>query len=198
MSTVQQNFSFSRLPSCLGATPIKVILGYFYVLGNQFDSSADMYYECYGTAPWAAQIDTLDADGDGLTDVIIGMPSYTSPADVDKGWHDVGSIQVVHGSKKIPIHASNVTLPDGVETEISITPNPSHTTAQLEFDAPKEGEAEISIVDLLGREVYRKSMPVHKAHDILTLPVGEITSGTYTVQLQFGTERKLSHLVVVH
>ena len=74
---------------------------FFYVLGNSMDDKVDMFFSM-NHFPGLSKVDTLVADGDKLQDIIMGMTGYYSDEDLTLNKRSVGTICVVHGSKKIP------------------------------------------------------------------------------------------------
>ena len=169
----------------------------FYVLGNSLDDKIDMEYQMDGW-PTPTWIDTADVNGDGLTDVIIGIGGYVSPSDNDKGWRNVGTIHVVYGSKRIPVRKNGVLMnPQPEQARISVNPNPARSDVSVScLLADYSGEVQVTVRDVLGRTMYshpiRSNSPSHSIH----LEVSNYPSGTYRVSID-GVKAHLASSFVV-
>ncbi len=171
----------------------RVYYYYFYVLGNSFDQYVDMFYSMGdGSAPTDGGIATLDADGDGFTDLILGMPFTATKHDQDLGRYGVGSIQVVHGSKKIPVHSRKV-LALVEPKELRVYPNPASKQFTVEASVLKPG-SEVVLYDLLGRSVVSK---VVREQGTITIPVAGLSLGVYQFEVLSSRARVTTKVSVV-
>ena len=69
--------------------------------------------------------------------------------------------------------------------QLVLSPNPATDKVEIAFVAPKSGQGYVSIIDLSGKLVKRTTFgELHKGANRLQLPVNDIASGMYTVQVQ--------------
>jgi hypothetical protein len=175
----------------------------FYVLGDALDSKIDMEFDCtsnsnivaYGME--ATGVDTVTADGDNLQDVIIGLSGYVSDNDLAKGYNSVGSIQIVHGSKKIPVHTNGVARSTPLPPTLDIYPNPLRTSGTVSYASMQSGTAFITLYDILGHAVFQWSEHVISGNHIIHLDIGEQPSGSYLLEVNLNGERVGTQVVVV-
>ncbi|HEY6170944.1 MAG TPA: hypothetical protein VIX80_01680, partial [Candidatus Kapabacteria bacterium] len=129
----------------------------------------------------SGSMDTLTADGDGLQDVIIGMPGYTTPKDEAKGLEDVGSLAVIRGSSKIPVHLNAVASDREKEhlktKQMYSYPNPLDQKTTLTFENCTSGVMYMEVVSSIGVSVLREEIPdvdglQEYAADLSALPAG--------------------------
>ncbi len=84
--------------------------------------------------------------------------------------------------------------------EISIFPNPVSDYINIEFNMESECLLNISVSDLMGREVIRMNTQKYSTgQNILSIPVSSLSSGVYNVQItkQIGKEAKTINKKVV-
>jgi hypothetical protein len=157
---------------------------FFYVTGKALDSKVDMAYEIdpngHGT------LDTLTADGDRLEDLIIGIPYYNSYQDVDSNRTLLGTVHVVHGSKKIPVHLSpvfDVATSELASGGLEVYPNPAATNVSLVLRGLSREEVSIVVRDMLGREVLRAKHRCTSDAELYSIGTENLASGSYVVQI---------------
>jgi hypothetical protein len=175
-----------------------VSLRFFYVLGRALDDKADMYFQ---TDPDAGgPIDTITADRDHLQDVILGNPGYYHYEDhLNLGWHDVGLIQVLHGSTKIPVRETarfGVANPESRPNGVEIFPNPASSTTTVRLHDSLVGHASLSVRDVLGREVRHQETSGGIAK--FSLATGALSSGWYQLRIVADGKSYVSRLMVQH
>jgi trimeric autotransporter adhesin len=81
------------------------------------------------------------------------------------------------------------------EPGMRITPNPCSNNCTMSIQAPMSEGAEISIIDITGKEVYTAMLPGGAAK--VTIEVGDWAKGTYLVQVTNKGERVLVEKVVI-
>jgi hypothetical protein len=171
----------------------------FYVLGDALDDQADIQYFANhfyaGFGQWT--VDTITADGDRLADVIIGMPNYQSLEDVDNHKSGVGTIQVVHGSKRIPVPSKVVETLADASYEVNVFPNPVKTTASISFSCEKYGTGKITIRNLLGQIVLEQSITARHGKQSVQLSMQHLPTGPYQVEVFTGTRRIVARMIKV-
>lgn len=157
---------------------------FFYVMGTAMDDRVDMMYE---STPYGGGIyDTLDANGDGKTDVLIGMPNYTTPEDLLAGKQSVGALHLVYGTKLIPVDEVNEpSFSSG--GSIGVCPNPVHKIFTLSIPVMDVPSIDIILIDVLGRVAYR-SQEEHmtQLQTSLRVELPELPNGTYLLQVAGG------------
>jgi hypothetical protein len=171
---------------------------YFYVLGRAMDEKVDMYYSMsnYGTG----YIDTLVADRDSLQDIINGLVIFTSDDDrLLHNWWGVGSLQVIHGSKQIPVHISakyGVASGHNSTSVLSVYPNPIRNHFQADFRLRESGNALLRIFDLLGREVYREIFRGTAGEQVKRVQLPRLANGVYQLLIERGPEQLRTKIVI--
>jgi len=77
-----------------------------------------------------------------------------------------------------------VGLNDLQETvDLTVFPNPFNEALTLRFAAEKGGEAQVEVLDVLGRQLYRAQLDVFAGANELQLPDLDLGVGTYTLRL---------------
>ncbi len=71
--------------------------------------------------------------------------------------------------------------------QVSVSPNPAVDLVTLSFTAPSRGQYEVQLLDLAGREVYKKTLKnLSKGPFWLDIPVESLVNGVYYLSLQHG------------
>ncbi len=170
---------------------------FFYVTGKALDSRVDMAYEI--DPDGGGLLDTLTADGDGLEDVIIGMPGYNSYADTQNKRLSLGTIHVVHGSKQIPVHLNaqfDVAQPQTQDATIELYPNPAKDNASIILRGLEGEVVSIHVRDVLGRDVYSARHRCTSNAEVYRMDVSSLSAGSYSFQVQ-GSKTFVSKLTIV-
>jgi hypothetical protein len=170
----------------------------FFVTGKALDDKVDLYY-AIGPGGAALEPDTLTADHDNLQDVIIGIPDYYSYDDLNLGKQYVGSIHVVHGSKKIPVHISERFAVEKHAVAIGsmmLYPNPTHDHTSIECSFEHPGRVSIQIYDVLGRVVMREDREVRAGREVFSLSLNGLTKGAYSVRVSGSSVMMNTELIV--
>ncbi len=168
----------------------------FYLLGNSLDDSVDMRYSCVGW-PYPTSVDTLSADADGLEDVAVGMAGYVTPTDKANGESNVGTVQIVHGSKRIPVKRSDVPEKVLPATGFDIFPNPLHAEGTISIWLDHPSTVEITLRDVLGRAVYNHRQHLSLGAQKLHINFGIHASGSYQLQIDTGQKLLTKQVLVV-
>ncbi|HET9136149.1 MAG TPA: T9SS type A sorting domain-containing protein [Candidatus Kapabacteria bacterium] len=153
----------------------------FYTLGTALDDKADILVGWSNDGePYC--MDTLDANGDGLEDVMIGMPGWTSDKDAQKDYRSVGAVGILYGSKKIPVHNTAVPVIAN-DDRIGVFPNPAGRQITIELPTPENRHLQVVLHDVLGREVFRTgSSMLENARMLIDLP--ELSTAIYYLQIE--------------
>ena len=81
-------------------------------------------------------------------------------------------------------------------TNISIYPNPNKGSFTLTFTALQSNEAEIKVLDVLGKTVYYKKAGITQEHELKEIDLGKITTGIYIVQVKVG-EKIINRKIII-
>ncbi|MFI5263124.1 MAG: T9SS type A sorting domain-containing protein [Candidatus Kapaibacterium sp.] len=158
---------------------------FFYVLGDAMDEKVDMYFGV-DDFPDYGGIDTITADHDGLQDVITGLPGYYSHEDHGKGKQSVGSVWIIHGSKKIPVHSNSVSSRKSVDespSHILAYPNPCDEHTVLTFDNCSASRMQVQVISANGVLVKQEESPVVDGLQEYAVDLSTVAAGNYIVSL---------------
>lgn len=165
----------------------------FYVLGDAMDDKIDMFFTTQKVG-WPVPI---TADSDNMTDALLGMPFIVSNKDAAKGWDNVGSIGLLHGSKKIPVRKNavdhKVTLRSGT---LSVFPNPASTTTTISFLWDKSENGFLSLWDILGNKVLEQKVTLSEGSQTKECQFN-CPSGTYLVKVTGSSRSLFTQLLIV-
>jgi hypothetical protein len=158
---------------------------FYYVMGKALDDKVDMMYESspYGAGPF----DTLDANGDGRTDVLEGMPMYVTESDLGKREEDVGSLHLVYGSNRIPVKLNGVFAEEERDhlktTQMYAYPNPLDQKTTLTFENCTSGVMYMDVVNRLGVSVIREEIPDVDGLQQYAADLSGLPAGAYHIRL---------------
>jgi hypothetical protein len=149
------------------------------------DDKVDMFYE---SSPYGAGgFDTLDANGDGKMDLIEGMYRYVTPEDLGKGKSNVGSVHLVYGSEKIPVHLNPDYAVEEMkhlrQTEMYAFPNPFEERTVLTFENCSRGVMYMDVVNTLGQSVLRETLPDVDGYQQYSADLSTLAAGAYYIRL---------------
>ncbi|MGI9176035.1 MAG: zinc-dependent metalloprotease [Rhodothermales bacterium] len=78
------------------------------------------------------------------------------------------------------------------------TPNPVRTSTEIRYDLPETAEVELTVYDLMGREVRRLATGTHgQGNHRVRLDTATLPSGVYIVRLQDGRRQLTRRITVV-
>ncbi|OUJ73541.1 hypothetical protein BXP70_14190 [Hymenobacter crusticola] len=114
-----------------------------------------------------------DLDGDGTLD--LATANYGSSSTSVRLNQAVGSTKVL------------VNAPAQLAEQVSVYPNPAHTSAwlQLPVALSKQG-VQVNVLNALGQTVLSRQFGAAEAASTPELPLGTLAAGVYTVQLRTG------------
>jgi hypothetical protein len=148
----------------------------FFVMGQALDDKIDMFYQ----HPYNEVVgDTLTANADGLEDFMVA-PLY--PYGAKPG---AGSLWVIHGSKKIPVHLNPQFA--GVrwrqpsnEAAIEFSPNPvTHGSSVATITWPEAEAVTYEVRNLLGQVVEQGSFRTVAGSEQEQIPFTNLPSCVY-------------------
>lgn len=109
----------------------------------------------------------------------------------------------VYTSRRIAIPAGTVlsskTRREALALQLTASPNPAATTAQLRYTLPQAGTVQITVSNLLGATV--QTLPATRqaaGNRELELPLSKLSNGVYLVRLTTGEQQQTIRLVVQH
>ncbi|MDP4237262.1 MAG: T9SS type A sorting domain-containing protein [Bacteroidota bacterium] len=159
----------------------------FFVLGNALNDKIDTFFE--GDHTTLMIPDTITADGDNLQDVIFDNGTETLQNDFDKGWRNVGSLGLLHGTTRIPVHLNpdfaveerhNV---DVAPNHIVSYPNPCEEKTVLTFDNCTSSQMRVQVYTATGALVHEESTPAVEGLQQYALSLASQPAGMYVVRL---------------
>lgn len=181
---------------------------------NMDNASADVFYQFSISEPTSVTITTqseytsfdtyLRLYNANCTDVIAlnddvqqGVLQSEIQVDLEPGTYkiQVEGYNASEGTFQLQMFVGPSTL--GVSEEKGIVslnayPNPAVDVLNLEVDSEMTGELDISIYNVLGKEVFREVM---QAAQVVTIPVNHLTTGTYNIVVRNEDKISFSKLV---
>jgi len=126
-----------------------------------------------------------------VPDEIFGEYRWTSPA-LDSSTYYYWRLKASHHtdisdwSEVWSFLVGSVGINDPVlsETTVKIFPNPSNGPLNISMNHDEESNLNISIIDLVGQEVFVENVSFVKGSDILQLKVNHLSNGIYMIRLQ--------------
>ena len=80
---------------------------------------------------------------------------------------------------------------------LALSPNPARNITVLHYDSSTAGQANISIADVAGREVYSNNVSLNKGSNSWQIPVSALNNGSYIVQLNIGSQSYSTQLSII-
>jgi hypothetical protein len=80
----------------------------------------------------------------------------------------------------------------------SVSPNPANQTARIPFELPNTERVELSVVNMVGDQLIRKSFAGKRGENSITLDVADLPSGIYLYTMQSGSYKSTRKLVIQH
>lgn len=142
---------------------------------------------------------TLQPTATTFQDTITEIGSYFYQVRSTDGWNIT-----VSDSVGVEVAGSDVFV--GLPQTLMLTgvsPNPAKSTLTVHFGIPSAGNVEFILHDLHGRRVAETTIPCQRSGwfdipvDLSSLSGRELTSGTFMVQLSYGSQRSTTPLVIV-
>lgn len=95
------------------------------------------------------------------------------------------------GASSLVVNNCSLSLDDVSLFEgISVFPNPTNGTSNLEFNSSKSGDLKIEIIDLNGQIVSTSISTVNSGDNLINVNSEELVSGSYIVKLSMNNEEK--------
>ena len=154
---------------------------FFYVVGNAIDPRVDMYF---GESQGGGFGDSITVDPDLLEDAIGSNFTYRTDGGSQT---NVGTIQVLHGSSKIPVRLNPrfAVVPPSVQSgdSLRIAPNPCSTHTVVTWESSCSGSVGLQLYDVMGRQVFQERRPTTGALESFSLDLPKLPNGEYFLVL---------------
>ncbi|MGE0567788.1 MAG: T9SS type A sorting domain-containing protein [Bacteroidia bacterium] len=80
--------------------------------------------------------------------------------------------------------------------QLSFYPNPNNGKFQLKFNLKKQGDLNVNVVDVNGKEVYKETIKQFKGDYNKTIDLGEEAKGIYFVKVQQDQQAQVKKIIV--
>ncbi|MFT4644514.1 MAG: hypothetical protein ACI8ZX_000917 [Planctomycetota bacterium] len=101
-------------------------------------------------------------------------------------------------SKELLTSAPSAINENGNINAFSIYPNPTNNIAHILFDADAQYQTEISIYNVVGKQVYNETLSINHGLSTVNIDVKDLHQGIYFVKIQNGTKTQTLKLNVAH
>ena len=92
--------------------------------------------------------------------------------------------------------------PDGIEnstvngTYISFYPNPTNGQLNLEFNSIENSNVYVSIVDLMGKVVYKRKLSLSQGYEQIPVDLKSLNQGVYLLRFKSGKDFYSEKLII--
>ena len=161
---------------------------FFFNTGKAISDKAVAYYS-YLTQGIIGSVVPLVADGDHYEDLLLSDPNLSMEDDVSLGKFDIGTIHLLHGSSKIPVHLNpkysveERNAVDAAPWHITANPNPCDEKIVLTFDNCTTSRMKIQVCTTDGRIVQEEETPAVDGLQQYALFLPSLSPGMYVVRL---------------
>ncbi len=100
------------------------------------------------------------------------------------------------GSGGAALRIASTEIASESEVEVELFPNPANEVVHVSLYAAAAGEAKLVISSLEGRSVKNFSRAVLQGVNRIALPVGEVKTGMYLLNIQSGTKRIVKKVMI--
>ena len=83
-----------------------------------------------------------------------------------------------------------------IDDRFSIAPNPAQHSATLSFNSELEGDAEITVTNMVGRLMYSQRTAVLEGQNSALLDLSSLSNGVYLVRIQNGDQTQTAKILV--
>jgi len=144
---------------------------------------------------WARSVVTGDADGNGTTDIVVGVGRY----DYEGGENSTGASILFN-----VLSPSSARAPLGIASTpaqrptLGLSPNPTWGDATLRLGVSVPGAVRIELFDLTGRRVHDETLTLAGGtHAIRLSPSRDLPAGLYLVRALTGGQSVVARLAIL-
>lgn len=169
-----------------------------YVLGKAMDDKIDVFMAQNGGGYGGA--DSIHISSSGAPTYILDAPAYESPEDQNKGIFQKGSLEVLQGTSRIPVHLNPkfaVTEIGQMIRTIEIFPNPIVRAFNVTAIFREAENIKLVLRDLLGRAVYSESRFVSGGKETIHINLPQLVPGTYFLEIAGRSDRYTAKISVL-
>lgn len=139
-----------------------------------------------------ARTDHQNTSGNGT----VAMLEFTVPANakggdkimlalsevklIDKDGVEITDINPTDAEITVPVSVSNV---NSMVRSAMVVPNPSASNASLHISLAQQDNVQITVVDVMGKNIYTTNADMNAGNNNITLPSGNIPAGLYTIYI---------------
>jgi hypothetical protein len=117
----------------------------------------------------------------------------------NKGLNAVGSLQLIHGTDKIPVHISGVVNTSITQSEaLFLRSSVIDRATAVELTTDQSEPLQIVFRDILGREVYRTSRESIGGTEEFRLLLPQLSNGRYQLEILTPYTRLSSSVLIIH
>jgi hypothetical protein len=182
----------------VGAMNTGAHYNFCYVLGKAFDDKVDMFTSVDLFDGAVGNI-AITANTDNKDDILRAIPGAQTEADHNKGWEDVGSLQLIHGTDKIPVRLNGV-VNNSTNLSESVSLRNSILDRQVILELVTDHSEPIQIIlrDIMGREVYRISRFSIGGTEEFRVLLPQLSSGRYQLEILTPINRLATSILIIH
>jgi len=130
-----------------------------------------------------------DVNGDGIDDICVGENGSVDHQSIPDGY-----VYIYKGTRKpASVEEEVVEKTDEKNIEVAISPNPTNGKVTVRFTMPDSGVIQLKIYDMLGQEIFNKTLYKEKGGQTETINFKDITASTGIYILSLDLEKGGKH-----
>lgn len=130
--------------------------------------------------------------------VIPGAVNQTYNAQVSGAYYTVvtDALGCQQQSNTVNLTVTGIPTIDPAEIGLKVLPNPNNGIFTLDFNVRDRADLSISLVNMIGQEVFRDNYPNFTGQFTKQMQVGKLSSGVYLLRLQHGNKLYIKKLII--
>jgi hypothetical protein len=130
--------------------------------------------------------------------VLPGAVNQTYNAQVSGAYFTVvtDSLGCQQQSNTLNLTVTGIPTIDPAEIGLKVLPNPNNGIFTLDFNVRDRADLSISLVNMIGQEVFRDNYPNFTGQFTKQMQVGKLASGVYLLRLQHGNKLYIKKLII--
>ncbi len=158
-----------------------------YVLGKAMDDKIDVFASYHYAG--GGEKETIRATNKDALTYIFSAPAYESPDDQNNGIHGKGSIRILYGTEKIPVHlnpkfaVSEMKSFENSAEHLLAYPNPCDQSTVLTFDNCTGGKMTVDVISSNGKYCQHEETPGGYGIQQYGLSMTDLAAGNYIIRL---------------